>query len=50
MKEQPDPETGDDLSHIAAPNCPVDLVPMELDGEGERVRWICPECGLVRLG
>jgi len=28
-----------------APNCPVDPVPMELDSEGDRVQWRCPEGG-----
>lgn len=31
------------------PNCPQDLVTMELDGEGSRARWRCPVCGLVSL-
>jgi len=39
----------DDLDGLAAPNCPVDLLPMQLDGEGDRVRWRCAECGLVRV-
>ena len=38
------------LDDIAAPNCPVDLVPMELEGGGDAVRWTCPECALVSLG
>jgi hypothetical protein len=38
----------DDLENLAAPNCPVDLVPMELEGD-ERPRWVCPVCGFVQL-
>jgi predicted RNA-binding Zn-ribbon protein involved in translation (DUF1610 family) len=38
-----------ELEGIAAPNCPVDLVPMELEGEADRVRWVCPQCGLVSI-
>jgi hypothetical protein len=34
---------------LGTPNCPVDLVPMAPKGDGERARWVCPECGLVRL-
>lgn len=37
------------LDSVASPNCPADLVPMELEGDGDRVRWVCPECGLVRV-
>ena len=39
----------DDLDGVAAPNCPRDLVPMQLEGEGVTVRWACPECGLVSV-
>jgi len=38
-----------DLDDLAAPNCPRDLAPMKIDGEGDAVRWECPECGLVRV-
>ncbi len=39
----------DDLDDAAAPNCPVDLVPLEPEGDGDAVRWVCPECGLVKI-
>lgn len=32
-----------------APNCPVDLIPMDAEGDGERARWRCPECGFASL-
>lgn len=38
-----------DVDELGAPNCPADLVPMEVEGEGDRARWRCPECGLVSL-
>jgi hypothetical protein len=38
----------DDLDDLAAPNCPVDLVPMVAAGD-ERPRWVCPVCGLARV-
>ena len=41
--------TDDALENAASPNCPQCLVPMVLRGEGEAVRWECPECGLVQL-
>ncbi len=40
--------TDDELDDLGTPNCPVDLVPMELRGD-ERPRWVCPECGLIRV-
>jgi hypothetical protein len=40
--------TDDDLDGLAAPNCPVDLVQLELKGD-ERPRWVCPVCGLSQL-
>ncbi len=36
------------LDFVATPNCPRDLVRLELV-EGVPARWRCPECGLVRL-
>jgi hypothetical protein len=39
----------DDLDDVAGPNCPRDLVPMQLEGEADAVRWACPECGLVSV-
>jgi hypothetical protein len=39
----------DGLGDVAAPNCPVDLVTMELDDTGDDVHWTCPECGRVRF-
>ena len=39
----------DDLGEVGDPNCPNDLAPMHSEGEGDQVRWRCPECGLVRL-
>jgi len=38
-----------DIDDLGAPNCPTDLVPMELEGDSLAVRWWCPECGLIRL-
>ena len=38
----------DDLEDIAAPNCPVDLVPMVAEGD-KAPRWVCQQCGLVQL-
>jgi len=35
----------DDLDGVAAPNCPLDLIPMETSS----LAWVCPECGLVRM-
>jgi hypothetical protein len=37
-----------ELAEVAAPNCPVDLVPMVVEGD-ERPRWVCLVCGLVRV-
>jgi hypothetical protein len=34
---------------LGDPNCRKDLVPMQLEGEGDLVRWRCPECGLVKI-
>ena len=37
-----------DYGDLDAPNCSVDLVPMELRGD-KRPLWVCPECGLVSV-
>lgn len=37
---------------LGAPNCPVDLVPMQVAGEdlaGADAHWACPVCGLVSV-
>jgi Zn ribbon nucleic-acid-binding protein len=39
----------DEMDGSIAPNCPADLVPMQLAGTDEVPRWECAECGLVRL-
>lgn len=39
----------DDLNDVAPPNCPRCLVPMEVEGEDAKARWMCPECRLVTL-
>ena len=39
----------DDLDGLGTPNCLVDLVPMQLEGERDVARWVCPECGLVSV-
>ena len=31
------------------PNCPNDLVQMEIVGEGRSTRWECPACGVAKL-
>jgi hypothetical protein len=39
----------DGVEDAAAPNCPVDLVPMIIPDDAGPPRWKCPECGLVLL-
>lgn len=31
------------------PNCPEDLVQMEIVGRGQSTRWQCPACGFAKL-
>jgi hypothetical protein len=42
------PDDRDELAEMANPNCPLDLVPMEVEGDG-LPRWVCPVCGLVAI-
>lgn len=37
------------LTDLGAPNCPIDLLPMELSGTTAAPFWRCPECGLAKV-
>lgn len=45
-------DTDEEWDGLGAPNCPVDLTPMDAVGEaedGSDARWVCPVCGRVSI-
>jgi predicted RNA-binding Zn-ribbon protein involved in translation (DUF1610 family) len=39
----------EDLEALGDPNCVLCLVVVELAGDVDSARWLCPECGLVQI-